>query len=262
MTELYIPKSALVVVAHPDDIEYSCAGTMALWADGGAAVTYVLCTSGDSGIDHPDIDRQRAMEIREEEQRAAAEIIGAQEVIFLRHRDGMLQPNLELRKELVGIIRRVRPEVVVTGDPTLIWMNPIMLNHPDHRAASLATLEAAWPTAGQANLYPDFDADESMRLHRPKKILCTGWTQPQANFFVDISSTLDRKVQSLEAHKSQMRGFDMAALLRHQATANAAGQDMELAEAFRMTSIVDDEWWEKTQGDPTAARRDAVSSLA
>lgn len=263
MSDTYIPESALVVVAHPDDIEYSCAGTMALWADGGAEITFVLCTSGEAGIDHPDISRERAIEIREGEQHRAAEILGAKEVIFLRHPDGMLQANLDLRKELVRIIRRTRPEVVVTGDPTLIWLNPVMLNHPDHRAASLATLEAAWPTAGQANLYPDFDADETLRLHRPKKIMCTGWTQNEANLFVDITEVFERKAEALHAHQSQMRnGAAPAAMLRHQAAANAAGQDMELAECFRVTTLVDDRNWDLTKGDPRAARQAAVADLA
>ncbi len=261
MPEPYVPQSALVVVAHPDDVEYSCAGTMALWADGGAAITYVLCTSGEAGIDHPDVDRQRAVEIREAEQLAAAEVIGAKDVIFLRHPDGLLQPTLELRKELVRLIRHVRPEVVVTGDPTLIWLNPIMLNHPDHRAASLAALEAAWPTAGQANLYPDLDADETLRLHRPRHLYCTGWVQNEANLWVDIGKTIGRKVEALMAHRSQMRGFDMDELLRYQAAANAAGQDMELAECFRVTNLVDDERWHRTLGDPSAERRAAVASL-
>ncbi|MCB1058362.1 MAG: hypothetical protein KDD11_22910, partial [Acidobacteria bacterium] len=154
------------------------------------------------------------------------------------------------------------PEVVMTGDPTLIWLNPVMLNHPDHRAASLATVEAAWPAAGQANLYPDFEDDEALRLHRPRKLYCTGWVQNGANHFVDIATTLDRKVEALLTHDSQMRGMDMAQLLKYQASLNAAGQGMELAEAFRVTTLVPDEWWQKTQGDPSATRRAATKSLA
>ena len=109
----YVPSSAMAIVAHPDDIEFSCAGTLALWARAGTRISYVLCTSGDVGIALPDMSRDLAIEIRESEQRAAADIVGATEVIFLREPDGMLQPTLDLRRKLVREIRRFRPEVVI-----------------------------------------------------------------------------------------------------------------------------------------------------
>src|SRR5512139_1943452 len=110
---VYTPESAMSIVAHPDDIEFSCAGTMARWARAGARISYVLCTSGDVGIDDPGMTRQRAAEIREAEQLEAARIAGASEVIFLKEPDGMLQATMELRKKIVREIRRFRPEVVV-----------------------------------------------------------------------------------------------------------------------------------------------------
>src|SRR5512135_1812284 len=117
----YIPESAMAIVAHPDDIEFSCVGTMARWARAGARICYVLCTSGDVGIAEPGMTRQRAAQIREAEARAAAEIAGVKDVVFLREPDGLLVPTLDLRKKLVREIRRFRPEVVVTGDPTVLW---------------------------------------------------------------------------------------------------------------------------------------------
>jgi LmbE family N-acetylglucosaminyl deacetylase len=252
MSDLYIPESALVIVAHPDDIEFSCAGTLALWSENGTRLTYVLCTSGESGIDDPTVSLEQAREIREAEQRAAAEVLGVEAVIFLRHPDGLLQPSLELRKALVRILRRVRPEVVVSGDPTLIWIGADFLNHPDHRAASLAALEAAWPAAGQRNLYPDLEAEEGLHLHRPRKFFCTGWVQPEANYFVDIAATLATKAAALGAHKSQTGGQNLEPLLRHQAAQHAAGQAMEWAESFRVTTLVDDERWQQTRGDRSA----------
>ncbi len=248
---LYTPESALIIVAHPDDIEYSCAGTLALWAQQGTALFYVLCTSGEAGIDDPEIDRAQAVAIREAEQRAAAEVVGAREVVFLREPDGLLQPTLALRKQLVRIIRRFRPEVVITGDPTLIWASPTFLNHPDHRAASIAALEAAWPAAGQRNLYPDLEAEDGLGLHRPRKLYCTGWVQPDANLFVDIATTLSVKATALRAHTSQTGG-DPEPLLRRQAAHNATGQGMEYAECFRVTTLVDDARWQRTKGDRTA----------
>src|SRR4030042_5596197 len=113
--KIYIPESAMAIVAHPDDIEYSCAGTLARWAKAGAHITYVLCTSGDVGIDEPGMTREKATQIREAESLEAARIAGVKEVIFLREPDGLLQPPLELRKKIVREIRKYRPEVILVG---------------------------------------------------------------------------------------------------------------------------------------------------
>ena len=112
MTGFYVPESAMVIVAHPDDIEFSCAGTIARWTQKGARVAYVICTSGDVGIDEAGMTREKAARIREAEQIEAARIAGVDDVVFLREPDGMLQATLELRKKLVREIRRFRPEVV------------------------------------------------------------------------------------------------------------------------------------------------------
>jgi LmbE family N-acetylglucosaminyl deacetylase len=117
----YVPESAMAIVAHPDDIEFSCVGTLARWRNAGSHIIYVLCTSGDVGIAEPGMTRQKATEIREAESLAAAEIAGVHDVVFLREPDGLLQPTLEVRKKLVREIRRYRPEVVITGDPTIVW---------------------------------------------------------------------------------------------------------------------------------------------
>ena len=119
--KFYVPESALVIMAHPDDIEFSCAGTLARWAKAGARIGYVLCTSGDVGIAEPGMTRARAAEIREAETLAAAAVLGVTDVTFLREPDGLLQPTLELRKKLVREIRRFRPEVLVCSDPTVVF---------------------------------------------------------------------------------------------------------------------------------------------
>jgi LmbE family N-acetylglucosaminyl deacetylase len=167
----YVPTSALVIVAHPDDIEFSCAGTVARWTRLGAQVTYVLCTSGDAGIDEPGMTRAKATEIREAEQRRAAEIAGVHEVVFLRQPDGLLQPTLELRKMLVREIRRYRPEVVVTGDPTVLWAGDDYINHPDHRAAATAALDAAFPAAGQPHVFEELE-EEGSETAQDSQSLC------------------------------------------------------------------------------------------
>jgi LmbE family N-acetylglucosaminyl deacetylase len=205
----------------------------------------VLCTSGDVGIDTPGMTRQRATEIREGESLSAAEVIGADEVVFLREPDGLLQPTLALRKRLVREIRRFRPEVVVTGDPTIVWAGNDYINHPDHRAAATAALDAIFPAAGQPNLFEEF-AEEGYYAHKPRKVYVTTWGE--ANLFVNISATIDLKVAALRAHKSQMKGWDPEEMIRTWAAERAQGKEMAYAEGFRVVTLVDAETWEKTKG--------------
>ncbi len=241
----YVPERVMVIMAHPDDPEFSCAGTVARWARAGARICYVLCTSGDVGIAEPGMTRQRAAEIRQAEQRAAARILGVQEVIFLGEPDGMLQPTLELRKKLVREIRRFRPEVVVTGDPTAWFVSESYINHPDHRAAAAAALEAIFPAAGQPNLFEELAA-EGLQAHKPRKVYITGWTQ--SDLFVNISETIDLKVEALRAHKSQMKSWDPEERIKNWAAERGKGKEMAYAEAFRVITLVDDETWEKKKG--------------
>lgn len=242
MSEFYVPESAMAIVAHPDDIEFSCSGTLARWAKAGARISYVLCTSGDVGIDEPGMTRARASEIREAEQKAAADIAGAAEVVFLREPDGMLVATLELRKKLVREIRRFRPEVVVTGDPTIVWAGNDYINHPDHRAAATAALDAIFPAAGQPNLFEELEL-EGYRAHKPRKVYVTTWDV--ADVYVNIESTIDLKIAALRAHKSQMKEWDPEKSIRDWASERARGKEMAYAEGFRVVTLVDDESWEK-----------------
>jgi len=240
---IYIPESAMAIVAHPDDIEFSCAGALARWAKAGARISYVLCTSGDVGIDEEGMTRARATEIREAEAREAARIAGATEIIFLREPDGMLQATLELRKKLVREIRRFRPEVIIAGDPTIVWAGADYINHPDHRAAATAALDATFPAAGQPNLFEDLE-DEGLSAHKPRKVYVTIWDN-NADIFVNIDETIDIKIEALRAHKSQMKEWDPGPSIREWAANSAKGKEMTYAEAFRVVTLVDDEAWEK-----------------
>ena len=241
MNNFYAPKSALVIVAHPDDIEYTCAGTMARWTQAGTKVVYVLCTSGEVGISDPGISKQKAEQIREAEQREAARITGVQEVIFLREPDGLLQPTLELRRKLVQEIRRYRPEVVVCGDPTVIFAGDSYINHPDHRAAATAALDAAFPAAGQPSLFQELE-EEGLTAHKPRKVYVTGWSQ--TDLFVNIETTIDIKVSALRAHRSQMKDWDPEPLIKQWAAERAKGKEMAFAESFRVITLVSDEDWQ------------------
>ena len=244
MKNFYIPTSAMVVMAHPDDMEFTCAGTLARWAQAGSRVIYVLCTSGEVGIADPDMTKENAAAIREDEQREAARITGVQEVVFLREPDGMLQPTLELRKKLVREIRRFQPEVVVCGDPTVFFSGETYINHPDHRAAATAALDAAFPAAGQPNLFQELEA-EGLHAHKPRKVYVTGWNQ--SALYVNIEETIDIKVAALRAHKSQMRDWDPEPRIKEWASERAKGKEMGYAETFRVITLVSDEDWENSE---------------
>jgi LmbE family N-acetylglucosaminyl deacetylase len=239
----------MAIVAHPDDIEFSCAGTLARWARAGARISYVLCTSGDVGIAEEGMTRQRATEIREEEARAAAAIAGATEIIFLREPDGMLQATLELRKRLVREIRRFRPEVLIAGDPTIVWSGSDYINHPDHRAAALAALDAAFPAAGQPNLFEEIEKEDGFKAHKVRKVLANVWSGP-ADLYVNIESTIEVKIEALKAHKSQMGDWDPSDSVRQWAAENAKGKEMQYAESYRVVTLVDDATWEKKKAEP------------
>jgi LmbE family N-acetylglucosaminyl deacetylase len=239
---IYIPKSAMSIQAHPDDIEFTCAGTLARWAKLGTHVIYVLCTSGDVGIDEPGMTREKATLIREAESREAAHIAGVQDVVFLREPDGLLQPTLELRKKLVREIRKFRPEVIVTGDPTIVWSGSDYINHPDHRAAAMAALDATFHAAGQPNLFEEL-AQEGLTAHKVRKVYASVWEK--ADVFVSIDETIDIKIAALRAHKSQIKDWDPEPMIKEWASDTAKGKEMQFAEGFRVVTLVDDETWLK-----------------
>ncbi len=254
----YIPESAMVIVAHPDDIEFSCAGTLARWARAGCRVSFVLCTSGDAGIADEGMTRARAAEIREAEQTAAARVIGANEVIFLREPDGLLQPTLELRKKLVREIRRFRPEVVICGDPTVVFANSAYINHPDHRAAATAALDAVFPAAGQPQVFEEL-TEEGLKPHKVRKVYITTWEG--GDTFINIEETIDLKIEALKQHKSQMEGWDPAEMIKSWAAEYGKGKEMAYAESFRVITLMSDDDWQKylANGQTTAQTSPAAA---
>jgi LmbE family N-acetylglucosaminyl deacetylase len=245
MSTFYTPESAMVIVAHPDDIEFGCAGTIARWVKDGARVAYVLCTSGDVGIAEPGMTKAKAAQIREKEQLAAAEAIGVTDVIFIREPDGMLEPTLALRKKLVREIRRFKPEIVVCDDPTVVWVDDTYINHPDHRAAATAALDATFPAAGQPNLFQELE-EEGITAHKPRKVYVIGWME--SDLYVNIDSTIDQKIDALRKHKSQMKDWDPEPLIKEWAAERGKGKEMVYAEGFRVVTLVSDEDWEKSNG--------------
>ena len=248
MNNIYIPNSAMAIFAHPDDIEFGVAGTLARWAKAGTNISYVIITSGDVGIDDPEISNEDAIKIRQDEAKNAAKIAGADEVIFLGQHDGLLEPTLELRKMLVREIRRFKPEVVICGDPTVTLSSDTYINHPDHRAAATAAIDAVFPAAGQPSLFPDIEENEGFKAHKPRKVYVQAWSEPTT--FINISETIDLKIKALRAHKSQLNGWDPETMIKEWASETAKGKEMEYAEAFKVITLVSDEDWEICEGDP------------
>lgn len=227
----------LAVFAHPDDPEFSLAGSAARWTDEGAQVTYCVVTNGAAGSNDPNQDLDELVQLRQAEQRAAAAVLGVQEVLFLGYADGTLQPTLELRRELTRIIRQLKPDRVVCGDPTAMFYDNSYINHPDHRAAAEATVYAVFPSAVTRPIFPELLA-EGYEPHQVKELYISGTMQP--NTYVDISGTLERKIEALRCHKSQLDPGDGDWIRQWAAEAGKAA-DLEYAEAFRVMKLVDEE---------------------
>lgn len=247
MSKIYVPESAMAIFAHPDDIEFSCAGTMARWVKAGCRTSYVLLTSGDVGINDHTITREEAVQIREAEARKAAEIAGAEEIIFIGEPDGLLQPTIELRERLVREIRRFKPEVIISGDPEFVASEGY-INHPDHRAAAVLAMDAVFPASGQPTLFKNIETEFGYKAHKPRKVYFNAWAN--SDTFVNIEETIDIKVEALRAHKSQMNGWDPEEMVKQWAAESAKGKEMAYAESYRVTTLVSDEDWEVCKGDP------------
>ena len=224
-------RRSLVVVAHPDDAEFGCAGTVAGWTRQGHEVFYLVCTRGQKGSSDPLMTSERLAGIREQEQRAAARVLGVQEVAFLDYGDGEVENSLRLRGDIARAIRLYQPDTVITQDPTLLFVGDEFINHPDHRAVGLATIDAIYPTARDRLQFPDH-LREGLAPHRVREIYMFG--TEQANHWVDIGATLDLKIAALRQHESQVGAWDgIAERIRERARLAGESQGLTYAEAFR-----------------------------
>lgn len=228
MSGAYIPKTAMFIAAHPDDLEFGVAGTAAKWARAGSRVIYVIITDGNVGSHEEGMTPERLAEIRRAEQIAAGEVAGA-ECVFLGYHDGFLQPTLELRKDLVRLIRRHKPDAVVCTDPTNFFPSENYINHPDHRAAGQAALDAVFPAAEMTLLYPDLAA-EGLVGHKVDSVFVM--FGERANHYVDITDTIDLKVEALKKHVSQLGDWDPAAMIREWAAETGKKVGFAYAESF------------------------------
>ncbi len=210
----YVPKSAMTIFAHPDDTEFSAAGTIAKWAQAGCEVTLVVCTSGNVGTHDLKYTRETLAATRKKEQKAAAQLLGVTNIIFLGHDDCQLQPSLELRRELVRAIRKYKPEVVICGNPNGWLYGNEYINHPDHRAAAAAALEAVFPCAEMELLWP-----EEGPAHKVHAVYVM--TDDKPDVWINITDTIDLKIESLKAHTSQMGDWDPSPMIREWAANDA-----------------------------------------
>ena len=229
------PQRVLVVMAHPDDGEFIAGGTIARWAREGREIYYCVVTDGNCGSSDPDMTSEKLVPIRQEEHRAAARTLGAKEAIFLHYVDSMLEPTLELRHDIARLIRQIRPDVMVCQDPTMRWSGQGYINHPDHRAAGEATLAAIMPSAGTRLVFPDL-LKEGLEPHDVKELYLA--SSANADRWIDISETLETKIEALRQHKSQIKDWDPADEMKSWAKETGAqaqkhGHDFQYAESFK-----------------------------
>jgi LmbE family N-acetylglucosaminyl deacetylase len=233
MENLNGTERVMVISPHPDDVDFGCSGTIARWSRMGVDITYVICTSGDKGTDLPMAPESIAA-IREKEQVAAAEIVGVRKVIFLGLKDGELENNREFRKMLVRVLRQYRPDVVLSWIPPILFRKRLC-GHADHRAAALAVFDAIYPAARNRNFFPEL-LEEGLMPHAVKQIYFFGTADP--NTWIDISETIETKIEALRAHKSQVGEFeDLSAWVRERFGQLGKEKGFAYAEAFRQLVI-------------------------
>jgi len=216
----------MVVVAHPDDPEFGCAGTVTKWAQAGKEITYVLLTSGDKGTRDPALRPGQLAAMREREQRAAAADLGVKDLIFLHHPDGILENTLELRRQIAALLRQHRPHILITIDP---WRHYQL--HPDHRAAGQAALDALY-SAREWNIFPE-QLVEGVTPWQVKEAYLF-WTE-NADYWEDITCCIDARITALARHATQV-GADTAKLdqrIRERAQEVGKKPGYEAAEEFK-----------------------------
>jgi LmbE family N-acetylglucosaminyl deacetylase len=222
-----------VVTAHPDDVDFGCAGSIAGWVAAGAHVAYCVVTDGDAGGFDPAVPRSQIPAIRRAEQTAAAAVLGVSDLRFLGYPDGRVQPSLDLRRDLSRVIRQVRPDRVVCPSPERQW-DRLFASHPDHLAVGEASVCAVYPDARNPFAFPE-QAAEGLEAHKVAELWIMA--SPRASTFVDVTATFEKKLAALRSHVSQEtdRDGNLESRLRTWMTHNArlAGwEEGRLAEAF------------------------------
>jgi LmbE family N-acetylglucosaminyl deacetylase len=230
--------SVLVVSAHPDDPDFGAGGTIGKLANEGSRVTYVIVTDGSQGGEDPNQKDSELIAIRQKEQKAAAKVLGVKKVEFLGYKDGHLSPDLKLRRDIVRMIRKYKPELVITHIPGRVLDGPMGGSHPDHLAVGEATMAAVYPDSRNPRAFRSL-LKEGFPAHEVKEVWLPFWTS--GDYLVDISSTLDKKITALRKHKSQVskpgREWDFEKFMRkrHREVGKRGGY--RYAESFKRITV-------------------------
>jgi LmbE family N-acetylglucosaminyl deacetylase len=227
-------QNILIILAHPDDPEFFCGGSIALWNQQGHEVSYCLLTKGDKGINDQFKmdDSNKIKELRVKEERKAAAVLGVKKIIFYDNPDGYLVPNLLLRRQVVKVIRQVKPDIVVSCDPTNYYMRDTTINHPDHRAAGQVVVDSVYPAAQNKAFFPDLLVDKGLIPHKVKEVWLSLPTI--ANLTIDITNTWETKIRALHEHRSQIgniEAFDLR--MRSRRTEDSTDEYPKFEETFR-----------------------------
>ena len=227
-----VPSRALAVYAHPDDPEVSCGGTLARWSAAGAEVHVVICAAGDKGTSDPDVRPDDLARRRAAEVAAATVALGVAGHHLLGHPDGEVENTAELRGELVALVRRLRPQVVVCPDPTAAFFGSSYYNHRDHRQVGWATLDAVAPAAGSPHYFP-----QAGPPHQVEAVYLSGTLQP--DLWVEITGTIEAKAQALLCHESQLgeTGEWLRQVVHQRAEEGGRVAGVPYAEGFRLLRL-------------------------
>ena len=225
----------LSITAHPDDVDFGAAGTVAQWTDAGLEVIYCVVTDGDAGGSDEDIPRAKMASLRRAEQIAAAKCVGVTDVRFLGYPDGQVEATIDLRRDLARVIRQVRPDRVVSSSPERNYVR-LGISHPDHRAVGSATLDAVYPDARNPFAFPELRSEEGLEAWTVREVWISGGPAPTR--YVDVTDTFPRKVAALRAHETQIaHRDDLEQMLRERLARTAAQGGLpegRLAEAFQV----------------------------
>lgn len=222
----------LAIAAHPDDLEYCLAGSIAQWVKQGSKVYYVICTDGGKGSNDPSLTSKQLIQMRQQEQEAAAKLLGVEKIFFLGYEDGFLEPTRDLKRDLVRIIRTVKPTVAVTWDPSFDYSTKLgFYNHSDHRASGRAALDALYPLARDRLAFPEL-ADDGLQPHNTGHALLFNFDTQ--DYFVDISDTLDTKLAAWRLHTSQIGDDTAEVAITSMAKACGQAAGCECAEGFKL----------------------------
>ena len=227
-----IPKRVLAVYAHPDDPEISAGGTLAHWAGEGAQVWVLITTRGEKGTTDPKADLDALAKRRIEETAAASDLLGLSGHFHFDYGDGEIVDDSRLREQIVRMVRTLKPDVVLCPDPTAVFFGDSYFNHRDHRVTGWATLDAVAPAAGNPHYFPEHSSEE-MAVHEVKTVYLSGTLEP--NCWIDISKTLEKKIDALFCHQSQLveTGEWFREFLRERAEESGQAAGVPYAEGFR-----------------------------